>query len=116
MAGIDHSERIFLALSIFYRHAGQDEGGGGFSERLKAAVSKRAQKRARIIGAAVRTAHMLSIGMPGIIDETALSHESGKLILTLSKVHAALDGERLRRRIAVLANLLEREAEIRIGS
>jgi exopolyphosphatase/guanosine-5'-triphosphate,3'-diphosphate pyrophosphatase len=116
MAGIDHPERIFLALSIFYRHSGQDDGGGDLSERLKSAVSKRAQKRARIIGAAVRTAHMLSIGMPGIIDETRLSHEGGKLVLSLPKVHAALDGERLRRRLAVLASLLEREAEVRIES
>ncbi len=73
LAGIDHPGRIFLALSVYFRHDGQDDGGGDdLSERLKAAVSKRAQKRARIIGAAVRTAHMLSIGMPGVIDETPL--------------------------------------------
>jgi exopolyphosphatase/guanosine-5'-triphosphate,3'-diphosphate pyrophosphatase len=67
LAGIDHPGRIFLALAVYYRHVGQDDGqGDDLSERLKSAVSKRAQKRARIIGAAVRTAHMLSIGMPGV--------------------------------------------------
>jgi exopolyphosphatase/guanosine-5'-triphosphate,3'-diphosphate pyrophosphatase len=115
LAGIDHPGRIFLSLSVYFRHDGQDDGGGDdLSERLKAAVSKRAQKRARIIGAAVRTAHMLSIGMPGVIDETPLSYEGKKLVLTRPKAYAALDGERLRRRLSVLSSLLEREPEVRI--
>ena len=50
-------------------------GPDQLSERLKAIVSKKLYKRARIIGAAIRAAHMLSIGRPGIIDETPLSYE-----------------------------------------
>jgi exopolyphosphatase/guanosine-5'-triphosphate,3'-diphosphate pyrophosphatase len=56
---------------------------------------------------------MLSIGRPGIIDEIPLFYERSKLVLRLPKAYAALDGERLRRRFAVLAELLEREGEIR---
>jgi exopolyphosphatase/guanosine-5'-triphosphate,3'-diphosphate pyrophosphatase len=56
---------------------------------------------------------MLSIGMPGVIDETKLSYAPGKLVLTISRTYASLDGERLRRRFEVLASLLEREPEIR---
>jgi len=116
LAGIDHPGRIFLALAIFYRHVGSDESKGDeLSQRLKAAVSKRAQKRARIIGAAIRAAHMLSVGMPGVIDETKLTYEGTKLVLTLPKTYAALDGERLRRRFQVLAELLSREPEIRVS-
>jgi exopolyphosphatase/guanosine-5'-triphosphate,3'-diphosphate pyrophosphatase len=116
LAGIDHAGRIFLALSIYYRHAGTGQARGeALSERLKEIVSKRVQKRARIVGAAVRTAHMLSIGTAGVIDETPLSYEDNKLVLTIPKAYAGLDGERLRRRFAVLAELLEREPEIRIG-
>lgn len=115
LAGIDHPGRIFLALSIYYRHAGTGQARGeALSERLKEIVSKRVQKRARIVGAAVRTAHMLSIGKAGVIDETPLSYEGNKLVLTIPKAYAGLDGERLRRRFAVLAELLEREPEIRI--
>lgn len=114
-AGVDHPGRIFLALSNYYRHVGSDEStGDDLTTRLKAVVSKRAQKRARIVGAAVRAAHMLSIGMPGVIDETKLSYEGNKLVLTLPRAHAALDGERLRRRFAMLAELLAREPEIRV--
>jgi exopolyphosphatase/guanosine-5'-triphosphate,3'-diphosphate pyrophosphatase len=116
LAGIDHPGRIFLALAIYYRHVGTDEGDGeadDLSQRLKLAVSKRAQKRARVIGAAVRAAHMLSIGMPGVIDETKLFYDGPKLVLTIPKAYAALDGERLRRRFQTLAELLVREPEIR---
>jgi len=117
LAGIDHPGRIFLALAIYYRHTGSDGNKGDeLSQRLKAAVSKRAQKRARIIGAAIRAAHMLSVGMPGVIDETKLAYEGMKLVLTLPKQYAALDGERLRRRFAMLAELVSREPEIRIAA
>ena len=86
LAGIDHPGRIFLGLAVYYRHAGVDESAtDDLSMRLRQAISKRAQKRARIIGAAIRTAHMLSVGMPGVIDETKLSYAPGKLMLTISE-------------------------------
>lgn len=115
MSGIDHPGRIFLALAVYYRHVGSDEAkGDDLSARLRLAVSKRAQKRARIIGAAIRAAHMLSIGMPGVIDETKLSYEGPKLVLNIPRTYEALDGERLRRRFGMLAELVQREPEIRI--
>ena len=69
-------------------------------------------QRARIVAGAVRTAHMLSIGMPGIIDETRLSVAQGKLSLILPPAYGALDGERLRRRLAALARLIELESDV----
>jgi exopolyphosphatase/guanosine-5'-triphosphate,3'-diphosphate pyrophosphatase len=117
LAGIDHPGRIFLALSIYYRHAGAGQSRGEqLSDRLKAIVSKKMHKRARIVGAAIRVAHMLSIGVAGVIDETQLSYEGNKLVLSIPKAYAGMDGERLRRRFAALAELLEREPEIRIAS
>ena len=114
LGGIDHQGRIFLALSVYYRHVGPGEEGDALSERLKALVQKRSHKRARILGSAIRAAHMLSIGVAGVIDETPLSYETGKLVLTLPKSYAGLDGERLRRRLENLAHLLDRTAEIRL--
>ena len=57
---------------------------------------------------------MLSVGMPGIIDETPLTYERGRLVLTIPPAHASLDGERLRRRFDVLARLLDQEPEVRL--
>jgi exopolyphosphatase/guanosine-5'-triphosphate,3'-diphosphate pyrophosphatase len=58
---------------------------------------------------------MLSIGRPGIIDETPLAFEGGKLVLTLPATHRDLDGERLRRRFEVLADLVDHRPEIRFS-
>ena len=118
LAGIDHPGRVFLAFAIYFRHVGigaDAEGGEQLSEKLKEIVSKKQFRRARIIGAAIRAAHMLSIGRSGIIDETPSSYEGNKLVLTIPKAHAALDGERLRRRFAALAELMERVPEVRVG-
>jgi len=115
LGGIDHAGRIFLALSVYYRHTGPTEDADTLSDRLKAVVSKRTLKRARIVGAAIRAAHMLSVGVAGVIDETPLSFEDGKLVLTLPPSYAGLDGERLRRRVDTLAQLLDRTGDIRLS-
>ncbi|MDO9382451.1 MAG: Ppx/GppA phosphatase family protein [Hyphomicrobiaceae bacterium] len=116
LVGTDHPGRMFIAMSVFFRHVGSSEQNTDqLSERIKGALSKRALKRARIVGAAIRAAHMVSIGMPGVIDETPLSFEDGKLVLTLPKSYASLDGERLRRRMESLAALLQLTAEVRAG-
>jgi exopolyphosphatase/guanosine-5'-triphosphate,3'-diphosphate pyrophosphatase len=120
LGGIDHPGRGFLALAIYFRHVGagreiEDEHADSPTGRLKEIVPKRLYRRARIIGAAIRAAHMLSIGRPGIIDEMPIAYERGKLVLTLPKSHAALDGERVRRRFGVLAQLLERDLDVRLG-
>ncbi|MGD9803193.1 MAG: exopolyphosphatase [Hyphomicrobiaceae bacterium] len=115
--GIDHPGRVFLALTVYFRHTGPGEGEGteDLPERLKALAPRRLIRRARILGAAIRAAHMLSIGMPGTIDETPVSYEGDRLVLRLPRAHQHLDGERLQRRFAALAELLDRRPEIRLG-
>jgi exopolyphosphatase / guanosine-5'-triphosphate,3'-diphosphate pyrophosphatase len=116
LSGIDHPGRIFMALAVYFRHAGPEtKNQTGFPEVLLASIDRRAQKRARVLGAALRTAHMISIGMPGIVDETSLSYEGKRLVLRLPKVYAGLDGERLRRRLAALASLVDRQSAIQIS-
>jgi exopolyphosphatase/guanosine-5'-triphosphate,3'-diphosphate pyrophosphatase len=120
LGGIDHPGRFCLALAIYFRHLGagrdtDEEAADKLSERLRKLMPKRLYRRARITGAAIRAAHMLSIGRPGIIDETPLSYEKNKIVLSLPKAHAALDGERVRRRFAALAELVERELEVRVA-
>lgn len=113
--GIDHHGRIFLALTVYFRHVGpgDETATDDLSERLKDLVPRRLYRRARILGAAIRAAHMLSIGMPGTIDETPVAYERDKLVLTLPKAHQHLDGERLQRRFQTLAELLDCKPEIR---
>ncbi len=107
MSGIDHPGRMFLALSVYYRHSGvgtknQSETWGN----LRNSVGRDTDNRARIVAAAVRCANMFSAGMPGIIDDIPLKIDDGSIILSIPKKFAALDGERLRRRFSSLATLL----------
>jgi exopolyphosphatase/guanosine-5'-triphosphate,3'-diphosphate pyrophosphatase len=115
LGGVDHQGRIFLALSVFHRHETSEGNGEQLSERLRNLVSKRVQRRARILGSAIRVAHMLSIGMAGIIDQTSLTYENGSLVLAIPRAYAALDGERLRHRFDALAELLGKKAKVRIS-
>lgn len=121
MAGIDHPGRVFLAATVFLRHDGPAESiekSGGRLAQLGALLSgdRRAVKRARMIAAAVRSAHMLSMGHPGIIDEAPITVEKTRIVFTIPRAHAELNGERLRRRFEALAKLADLEPVVRIGS
>lgn len=108
LAGIDHADRMFLALAVYFRHAGPSASADDLQTGLKAMVSKRAMRRARIIAAAIRAAHMLAVGMPGVLDETPVQLSGQTIVLSVPRQHAHLDGERLRRRFGALAELIER--------
>lgn len=111
--GIDHPGRAFLALCVYYRH--ERALKGDLSPRLRKLVGRKWHERARIIGAAVRAAHMLSAGLPGVVNHTPAIVEEGRLVCSLPSQFAALDGERLRRRFKTLANLLDLEFEMRVA-
>ena len=115
MTGVDHAGRVFLGLCVYFRHVGADKSDfSGLPQNLAGMLDRRTIKRARIVGGALRTAHMISIGMPKVIDETSLSYEPGRIVLTLPRAHGDLDGERLRRRFETLAVLLGLRSEIRV--
>lgn len=112
--GVDHPGRAFLALTAYYRNEGivKDD----LSQRLVELVDKDTLKRARILGAAFRAAHMVAAAMPGVLPHTPVSYEGNRLIWQLPEPYANLEGERVERRFKTLAGLLEREPEIRVGT
>jgi exopolyphosphatase/guanosine-5'-triphosphate,3'-diphosphate pyrophosphatase len=112
--GVDHPGRAFLALTAYYRNEGLVKDD--LSQRLIELVDKETLKRARILGAAFRAAHMVAAAMPGVLPHTPLSYEGNRLIWQLPEPYANLEGERVERRFKSLANLLEREPEIRVGT
>jgi exopolyphosphatase/guanosine-5'-triphosphate,3'-diphosphate pyrophosphatase len=105
--GIDHPGRAFLALSVFFRHVGliDDE----LSPRLRELATTRMLDRARILGAAMRVAYLVSAAMPGILPRAPMRVERGRLVLHLAGPLGALAGERLFNRLRQLAKLIGRE-------
>lgn len=113
-AGIDHPGRAFLALTVYFRHQGLVNEA--LSPRLRELVDDATYRRARILGAAFRTAAMISASTSGVILRTPIMREKDRLVLHLPDSLADLDGERLDRRLNVLAKELGLEPEIRTGA
>jgi exopolyphosphatase / guanosine-5'-triphosphate,3'-diphosphate pyrophosphatase len=109
--GVDHPGRAFLALSVFFRHVGlvDDE----LSPRLRELASARMIDRARVLGAAMRVAYMISASMPGVLPRAPLRVEQGRLVLHLTGTLAALAGERVFNRLRQLGRLIGREPVLR---
>ena len=112
--GLDHAGRAFLALTAYYRNDGLVKDD--LSQKLVELVDKDTLKRARILGAAFRAAHMVSAAMPGVLPNTPLSYEGNRLIWALPDPYSNLEGERVERRFKTLANLVGLEPEIRVGT
>jgi exopolyphosphatase/guanosine-5'-triphosphate,3'-diphosphate pyrophosphatase len=105
--GIDHPGRAFTALAVFFRHVGlvDDE----LSPRLRELASSRMIDRARVLGAALRVAYLVSASMPGILPRTPMRVERGRLTLRFPAPLSALAGERVFSRLRQLARLVGRE-------
>ena len=82
-----------IALAIFFRHVGllHDEE---LSPRLRELASTRMLDRARVLGAALRVAYLVSASQPGVLPRTPLKVERHRLVLRLEGECAALAGER----------------------
>jgi exopolyphosphatase/guanosine-5'-triphosphate,3'-diphosphate pyrophosphatase len=104
---IDHPGRTFLALAVFFRHVGLiDEE---LSPRLRELATTRVLDRARVLGAALRVAYLVSASMPGVLPKTPMLVERGRLVLRFENGLKDLAGERVFVRLRQLARLIGRE-------
>lgn len=108
--GIDHPGRAYLALSVFYRHEGLVDDA--VSPQLRELCDERLLQRAKILGAALRVASLLSASIAGVLPELRVNLADGQLTLELPEGYWDFDGERLRKRMNQLSRLLELESQI----
>ena len=111
-AGIDHPGRAFLALAVAHRHGG---GEGDAQAGLRALLSPPALERARLLGAVMRVAYLLSAAMGGVLPRTALLCSKTRLTLALPPDLADLASDRCLSRLKQLGKLIGRDAEVRVG-
>jgi len=105
--GIDHPGRAYLALAVFFRHVGLiDEE---LSPRLRELASTRVLDRARVLGAALRVAYLVSASTTGVLPKTPMAVERGRLVLRFENGLKTLAGERVFVRLRQLARLIGRE-------
>ena len=109
--GIDHPGRVFLALTIFYRYEGEK-----LEDDITRLVDDEANGRAHLLSNVFRLAYILSAAMPGMLPRIGLELGNNKtLLLKLPKKLADLNGERVEKRLAGLANELGRTSKVVIG-
>ncbi|MFN3659186.1 MAG: exopolyphosphatase [Pseudolabrys sp.] len=104
---IDHPGRAYLALSVYFRHAGLSEED--LSPRLRELATTRMLDRARVLGAAMRVAYILTAGQSGVLDKTPMQVRRGRLILKLPGQYGRLASDRLAGRLKQLGRLVGRE-------
>jgi exopolyphosphatase/guanosine-5'-triphosphate,3'-diphosphate pyrophosphatase len=108
--GIDHPSRAFLALAASYRHVSIDQDVNPLARSL---VSARQLDRARILGAAMRVAYIVSAAMPGVLPRTPMVAQKGRISLTLPGDLAPLNSDRLQTRLRQFARLIGGDPEVR---
>lgn len=111
LIGISHADRVFMAKSVYHRYRVQPNQE--IIEAIQSLLDNTAIHNARTIGYAMRLAHSLAGGMQGILPHTSLHIKQDRLILTLKKPAASLDGENVERRLLNLAELLKLTPVIR---
>jgi exopolyphosphatase/guanosine-5'-triphosphate,3'-diphosphate pyrophosphatase len=111
--GVDHPGRAYLALAIYYRHQGL--GTDPTTQRLREIATPRLLERARLLGATIRLAHLVSAAMPGVIQRTWIERRGKTLAMVLPADLEPLGGERLQRRLTQLARLVAMDARLVIG-
>ncbi|HEV2628843.1 MAG TPA: exopolyphosphatase [Pseudolabrys sp.] len=104
---IDHPSRAYLSLAVFFRHVGLNEEE--LSPRLRELATPHILDRARVLGAAMRVAYILTAGHDGVLPHTPMRVKRGRLTLHLPGQFAGLASDRLAGRLRQLARLVGRE-------
>ena len=108
--GLDHASRAYLAAAVFYRHQGLREGA--LSQVIRHLFTDRLRIRAKVLGATLRVASLLSASMAGLLPKVEIRKTNSGLALELGKEIAELDGERLRKRASQLGKIIEVDIQI----
>lgn len=109
---IDHAGRAFLALTVYFRYEGEEEG---LTSSLARLVDDRTLERARLLSEVFRLAYIITAAMPGVLPKIGMELVGTKnLTLRVPRKFADLMGERVAKRLDSLAGQLGRVAKIEI--
>ncbi len=111
-SGIGHKGRAIVALAVYARYRGNLNGNA--PEDGLALVSEEERGHALSLGLALRLSHSVSGGTIGILPQTMLKKEPGRIVLCLPEELSVLAGIHVERRLDALAQSLGRDPEIRI--
>ena len=111
ISGVTHRQRIMLALAVFVRYNGKRKQYE--VRQVRDLLSEKDQHRASVMGVALRFAHLLSGGIPGILPRTKLKISKTKLKLTVDDASRVLIGEAVEKLFDEMADMLELKGKIK---
>jgi exopolyphosphatase / guanosine-5'-triphosphate,3'-diphosphate pyrophosphatase len=113
LSAIDHAGRAFLAMALYTRYDGTQ--GSDLTRPAWRLLDETQLSEAWRVGLALRLAFSLSAGAKGILRRTSIEGDGGKLRLRLPNALRALAAETVERRLAALADALDKKATIEFG-
>ncbi len=112
LAGVSHSERVFLARVGFHRHEGSGEPAAVAA--LSGLLAEEEHHRARVTGLALRVAFTLCAASIGVLPYTRLVPTKDALTLNVQRSHQAFCGEVVEKRLGALARALDLQAKTEV--
>jgi exopolyphosphatase/guanosine-5'-triphosphate,3'-diphosphate pyrophosphatase len=115
IAGMTHAERAFLACTAFARHTAAAVTRE--PEVINRVLSPERRQRARALGAAVRLGCDLSGRNPRLLEQSAVSIEPDRLVITAAPEWSdILLGEQVAKRGQAVAQALKLKLELRASA
>lgn len=108
--GITHSERVFLARALSYRHELQSDVSSFGDLNLPA----HDDRLARALGLSQRLAHSLSASLPGVLPQTKLKVGRKRLKLFINPALSDLAAPIIDKRLKALADALQLEPVVKV--
>ena len=102
LKGIDHKERLMLALALYYRNSSRWRGDKSEIKLL----DERERQWARCVGLAANLAFQLSAGRGGNLYHAKLTYHAGNVALMLDEEAAPLRTEAVEKRLQGLGEAL----------
>jgi exopolyphosphatase/guanosine-5'-triphosphate,3'-diphosphate pyrophosphatase len=112
-AGADHRAREFIATAVYHRYSGDEDLPDDLD--VPGLLGKQDGERALRIGMAARVAFDLSASAPGELPSYRLRLTPTKVILEVPKRRSVIADDTVSRRLASLASVMDRKAEILVG-
>lgn len=112
-SGIDHPGRLILARTLYHRHEGRGEPQTVGS--LVGMLNENENRRALVLGLALRLAFTLCAATAGVLPKTRLEISKSMVTLVVPRRYEALLGEVVSKRLSALARAIDRKSETRVG-
>lgn len=109
--GLSHPERAGMAIAILVRYGGKDDDR--IVMPVRTLLAEADLSRARVIGLALRLAHTLTGGAPGLLPQTLLIRKNASLVLELPRDPLVFQSEAVERRFLRLTKAMGLKGEIR---